>query len=82
VDEKPREARLKAVKPETDITVKFKDELYKQILELKDLLRDAEVEEDVPAIAIDLLYQARGKVIRVGSGPDADVYDLWRRSAE
>jgi hypothetical protein len=73
-----REARLKSVKPQTDVTVRFSGEIYKWILELKDLLRDADTEEDVPAIAIDLLYQAKGKEIRIGSGPDAEVFNLWQ----
>lgn len=73
-----REAKLRTVKPQTDITVRFSGEIYQWILELKDLLQDAESEEDVPSIAIDLLYQARRKQIRIGSGADAEVYNLWR----
>jgi len=73
-----REAKLRTVKPQTDITVRFSGEIYEWILDLKDLLLDAENEEDVPAIAINLLYQARGKQIRIGSGADAEVYNLWR----
>jgi hypothetical protein len=73
-----RDAKLRTVKPQTDITVRFSGEIYEWILDLKDLLLDAENEEDVPAIAINLLYQARGKQIRIGSGADAEVYNLWR----
>jgi hypothetical protein len=73
-----RDAKLRTVKPQSDITVRFSGEIYQWILELKDLLLDAESEEDVPSIAIDLLYQARGKQIRIGSGADAEVYNLWR----
>jgi hypothetical protein len=73
-----REAKPRLVRPQTDVTVRFSGEIYEWILQLKDLLRDAENEEDVPAIAIDLLYQARGKQIRIGSGADAEVFNLWR----
>lgn len=73
-----RDAKPRLVKPQTDLTVRFSGEIYQWILTLKDLLRDAENEEDVPSIAIDLLYQARGKQIRIGSGADAEVYNLWR----
>jgi len=73
-----RPARVRSVKPKTDITMRFSGKMYAWILELKELLQDAEMEEDVPAIAINLLYQARGKKITIGSGPDAAVYDLWR----
>lgn len=73
-----RDAKPRLVKPQTDLTVRFSGEIYQWILTLKELLRDAENEEDVPSIAIDLLYQARGKQIRIGSGADAEVYNLWR----
>jgi hypothetical protein len=73
-----REAKLRPVRPQTDITVRFSGEIYQWILELKDLLQNAESEEDVASIAIDLLYQAKGKQIRIGNGADAEVYNLWR----
>ena len=68
----------RGIRPQTDILVRFSGRLYKWILELKPQLRDAKSEEDVPAIAVELLYRAIGKEIQVGTGPDADVYNLWR----
>lgn len=72
-----REARPRLVKP-ADLTVRFSGEIYQWILTLKDRLREAETEEDVPAIAVELLYQAMDKQITIGSGADAEVYNLWR----
>ena len=66
------------VKPQTDVTIKFTGDIYKWIRELKEALRDAHTDEDVISIALDLLHQAIGKEIKVGSGPDAPVYNLWR----
>jgi hypothetical protein len=73
-----REAKRRKVKPETEVIVRFSGELYKWIVELKDKLREAESEEDVPTIALELLYNARDKEIRVGSGDDFEVFRLWR----
>jgi hypothetical protein len=72
-----RDAKPKAIGPE-DLLVRFSGEIYQWILELKDLLRDADAEEDVPTIAVELLNLARGKEIRIGTGSDTQIFNLWR----
>ena len=71
-------AKQKGIEPQTEVVVRFSGEIYKWIEELKGLLRDAEGPQDVPTIGVELLHYARGKEIRIGSGPDAEVFNLWR----
>jgi hypothetical protein len=78
---KIREARATGIGPDTDVVVRFSGDIYKWITELRNELKDAEAEEDVPTIGVELLHLARGKEIWIGTGPDAQVLNLWRERA-